>query len=88
MSCDCAVIGAGPAGSVIAWLLAERGGLEVALIDPNLDKPWPNNYGVWEAEFDALHDMMPELSLKECVDHTWPRTDCFRARPRVVHAFF
>ena len=21
--------------------------------------------------------MMPELSLKECVDHTWPRTDCF-----------
>mgnify|MGYP001966745288 FL=1 len=43
MSCDCAVIGAGPAGSVIAWLLAERGGLAVALVDPNLDKPWPNN---------------------------------------------
>ena len=43
MSCDCAVIGAGPAGSVIAWLLAERGGLPVALVDPNLDKPWPNN---------------------------------------------
>ena len=33
--------------------------------------------GVWEAEFDALDEMMPELSLKECVDHTWPRTDCF-----------
>ena len=43
MSCDCAVIGAGPAGSVVAWLLAERGGLEVALVAPNLDKPWPNN---------------------------------------------
>ena len=43
MSCDCAVIGAGPAGSVIAWLLAERGDLSVALVDPNLDKPWPNN---------------------------------------------
>lgn len=43
MSCDCAVIGAGPAGSVIAWLLAERGGLEVALIDPSIDRPWPNN---------------------------------------------
>ncbi|CAH0366004.1 unnamed protein product [Pelagomonas calceolata] len=77
MSCDCAVIGAGPAGSVIAWLLAERGGLEVALVDPNLDKPWPNNYGVWESEFDALHAMMPELKLKDCVDHTWPVTDCF-----------
>ena len=77
MSCDIAVIGAGPAGSVIAWLLAERGGLEVALVDPNLDKPWPNNYGVWESEFDALHAMMPELKLKDCVDHTWPRTDCF-----------
>ena len=43
MSCDCAVIGAGPAGSVMAWLLAERGDLSVALVDPNLDKPWPNN---------------------------------------------
>ena len=77
MSCDCAVIGAGPAGSVIAWLLAERGGLSVALVDPNLDKHWPNNYGVWEAEFNALDAMMPELKLKDCVDHTWPRTDCF-----------
>ena len=43
MSCDCAVIGAGPAGSVVAWLLAERGGLSVALIDPSIDRPWPNN---------------------------------------------
>ena len=43
MSCDCAVIGAGPAGSVIAWLLAERGGLEVALVDPSIDRSWPNN---------------------------------------------
>ena len=43
MSCDCAVIGAGPAGAVIAWLLAERGGLEVALVDPSIDRPWPNN---------------------------------------------
>ena len=43
MNCDCAVIGAGPAGSVIAWLLAERGGLEVALVDPSIDRPWPNN---------------------------------------------
>ena len=77
ISCDCAVIGAGPAGSVIAWLLAERGGLSVALVDPNLEKPWPNNYGVWQAEFEALHEMMPELKLKDCVDHTWPRTDCF-----------
>ena len=77
MSCDCAVIGAGPAGSVMAWLLAERGDLSVALVDPNLEKPWPNNYGVWEAEFDALDAMMPELGLKDCVDHTWPVTDCF-----------
>ena len=43
MSCDCAVIGAGPAGSVISWLLAERGDLEVALVDPSIDRPWPNN---------------------------------------------
>ena len=43
ISCDCAVIGAGPAGSVISWLLAERGDLEVALVDPSIDRPWPNN---------------------------------------------
>ena len=43
MTCDCAVIGAGPAGSVISWLLAERGDLEVALVDPSIDRPWPNN---------------------------------------------
>ena len=43
MSCDCAVIGAGPAGSVMAWLLAERGDLSVALVDPSIDRPWPNN---------------------------------------------
>ena len=43
MSCDCAVIGAGPAGAVMAWLLAERGGLSVALVDPSIDRPWPNN---------------------------------------------
>ena len=77
MSCECAVIGAGPAGAVIAWLLAERGGLEVALIDPSIDRPWPNNYGVWQAEFEALDSMMPELKLKDCVDHTWQTTDCF-----------
>ncbi len=74
---DCAVIGAGPAGSVVAWLLAEREGLRVALVDANLDKPWPNNYGVWEAEWHALSESLPELELRGCVDATWPRTDCF-----------
>lgn len=74
---DVAVVGAGPAGSVAAWLLAEREGLRVALVDANLDKPWPNNYGAWEAEWRALDELLPELELNGCVDAAWPRTDCF-----------
>eukprot|EP00629_Pelagomonadales_sp_RCC1024_P000533 CAMPEP_0119285580 /NCGR_PEP_ID=MMETSP1329-20130426/32458_1 /TAXON_ID=114041 /ORGANISM="Genus nov. species nov., Strain RCC1024" /LENGTH=521 /DNA_ID=CAMNT_0007286291 /DNA_START=151 /DNA_END=1713 /DNA_ORIENTATION=+ len=76
-SVDVAVVGAGPAGSVLAFLLAERSGLEVALVDGGLEKPWPNNYGVWEEEWQALGDMLPELGLEDCVLNRWAKTDCF-----------
>jgi len=76
-TCDVAVVGAGPAGSVLAWLLAERGGLDVALIDARQNAPWPNNYGVWEDEWQDLAAMMPELDLATCVADRWAKTDCY-----------
>ena len=75
--CDVAVVGAGPAGSVVAWLLAERKSLDVCLVDGALERKWPNNYGVWKEEWEALARMLPELELMDCVDREWRTTECF-----------
>jgi len=74
---DVAIIGSGPAGSCLAWALGSREGLRVAVIDPRIDAPWPNNYGSWSEEWDALAKRTPELELHQCVDHEWKTTDCF-----------
>lgn len=37
-----------------ATLLAEKHGLKVCIIDPNLEKRWIPNYGVWLEEWEAL----------------------------------
>lgn len=76
-TCDVAVVGAGPAGSALAWLLGERQGLDVALVDAAADAPWPNNYGVWKEEWAALDALYPELGLAGCVDEEWATTECF-----------
>ena len=76
-TCDVAVVGAGPAGSALAWLLGEREGLDVALVDAAADAPWPNNYGVWKEEWAALDALYPELGLAGCVDEEWATTECF-----------
>ena len=62
---------------MLAFLLAERSNLDVALVDNGLDRPWPNNYGVWEEEWQALSKLLPELGLDDCVMNRWARTDCF-----------
>lgn len=74
---DVAVIGSGPTGSVLAWRLAHREKLRVCLIDPNMDRPWENNYGVWSEEWETLGADLKELDLGSCVSRTWPVTDCF-----------
>ena len=50
---DVAIIGGGPAGSVMAALLAQQHKLKVVLVDPKLDKRWIPNYGVWLAEWQG-----------------------------------
>ena len=50
---DLVIVGCGPAGLAAAAAAGKRG-LRVVLVDPEPDKPWPNNYGVWLDEFDEL----------------------------------
>lgn len=60
---DVMICGAGPGGLLLASHLATRG-CKVGVVDPILDKPWPNNYGVWmdEANFFGYED---------CVSPVW-----------------
>ena len=46
---DIAIIGAGPGGLSLAAACSKRG-LNIAVIDPAINTPWPNNYGVWVDE--------------------------------------
>jgi len=73
---DVVVVGAGPAGTLMAHLLAERHGRSVCLVDPRASAPWPNNYGVWQEEWDALEAKL-QVGLNECLDCQWGVTDCF-----------
>ncbi|XP_010558132.1 PREDICTED: lycopene beta cyclase, chloroplastic-like [Tarenaya hassleriana] len=60
---DLAVVGGGPAGLAVAQQVSEAG-LSVCSIDPSPRLIWPNNYGVWVDEFEAM-------DLLDCLDTTW-----------------
>lgn len=60
---DLAVVGGGPAGLAVAQQVSEAG-LSVCSIDPSPKLIWPNNYGVWVDEFEAM-------DLLDCLDATW-----------------
>ena len=66
---DLLVVGAGPAGLSVAQQVAARG-LSVVCVDPTPDSVWPNNYGVWVDEFEAL-------GLADCLDYVWPRATVY-----------
>nr|BAW34177.1 lycopene beta cyclase [Ipomoea batatas] len=55
---DLAVVGGGPAGLAVAQQVS------VCSIDPSPKLIWPNNYGVWVDEFEAM-------DLLDCLDTTW-----------------
>jgi len=48
---------------MLASNLAKEG-CRVGIVDPVLDKPWPNNYGVWMDEAEPF-------GYSECVDRIW-----------------
>ena len=45
-------------------------GYSVVIVDPNPLAPWPNTYGVWCDEFEAM-------GLDDCLEFTWPRANVF-----------
>ncbi|KAL2611289.1 hypothetical protein R1flu_022981 [Riccia fluitans] len=60
---DLVVVGGGPAGLAVAQRVSGQG-LSVCCIDPEPRSVWPNNYGVWVDEFEAME-------LLDCLDYTW-----------------
>ena len=76
---DVAVIGGGPAGTTIAWLLQEREQCRVAIIDPNgnSEGTWYPNYGEWRDEWEALCRRLELPELRDCTTTEWEVTDTF-----------
>ena len=62
---DLIVAGAGPSGLAVASRVAEAG-FKVAVIDPEPLGVWPNNYGAWVDEFEAM-------GLQDCLEVVWPK---------------
>lgn len=64
---DVLVVGGGPAALCIAAAMASEG-LDVALLAPHDPRaPWPNTYGIWGEEVDAL-------GLAHLLGHRWSNT--------------
>lgn len=65
-----------------ATLLAEKHGLKVCIIDPNLEKRWIPNYGVWVEEWEALDkDLQVHQSLLTWVPVARTASVCFHGSP-------
>ncbi|MCP9777198.1 MULTISPECIES: lycopene beta cyclase [unclassified Cyanobium] len=64
---DVLVVGAGPAALAIAAELAEQGLAVVVLAASDCRDPWPNTYGIWGDEVDAL-------GLGHLLEHRWSDT--------------
>lgn len=62
---DLAIAGAGPAGLAVAARVSAAG-FQACIIDPDPLAAWPNNYGVWVDEFEAM-------GLDDCLEVTWPQ---------------
>lgn len=62
---DLVIAGAGPSGLAVGARVAEAG-YSVAIIDPEPLGIWPNNYGVWVDEFQAM-------GLEDCLEVVWPK---------------
>ena len=70
---DGLVLGGGPAALCIAAALAEAG-LRVAMLAPHDPRaPWPNTYGIWGEEVDAL-------GLAHLLEHRWSDTVSYFGR--------
>lgn len=62
---DLVVAGGGPSGIAVAARVAASG-LKVVVLEQDPFAAWPNNYGVWVDEFQAL-------DLEDCLHVVWPK---------------
>lgn len=63
------IAGAGPSGLAVAARVSQAG-FKVCVVDPNPRAPWPNNYGVWVDEFEAM-------GLTDYLEVVWPKANVF-----------
>ncbi len=75
---DLAVRGSGPAGLAVATAAGAEG-LQVVCVDPEPEAAWPNNYGLWLDELQAV-------GLSRCAAMTWPQAR-LRMRPGQTQVF-
>jgi lycopene beta-cyclase len=75
---DAIVIGSGPAGTIIAAALAERGVKVGGLTASPLRQIWPNTYGIWRDELDAL-------GLTALLGHCWENCVSYFGKGEVNH---
>jgi lycopene beta-cyclase len=75
---DALVIGSGPAGTMIASALAERGVKVGGLTASPLRQVWPNTYGIWRDELEAL-------GLTELLGHCWENCVSYFGKGEVNH---
>lgn len=62
---DLVVAGAGPSGIAVAERVSAAG-YKVCVVDPQPLAHWPNNYGVWVDEFEAM-------GLQDCLEIIWSK---------------
>jgi Lycopene cyclase protein len=62
---DVVVAGAGPAGVAVAERVSQAG-FRVCVVDPDPLGVWPNNYGTWVDDFQAM-------GLEDCLEVIWPK---------------
>jgi lycopene beta-cyclase len=75
---DALVIGSGPAGTIIAAALAERGVKVGGLTASPLRQVWPNTYGIWRDELE-------DLGLTELLGHCWENCVSYFGKGEVNH---
>ena len=64
---DVLVLGGGPAALCVASELHQRGVVVEGIATEPVDAPWPNTYGIWVDELNAL-------DLEHLIEHRWSDT--------------
>ena len=74
---DVLVIGSGPAGLSLAIALGQRGLTVEGLSATDPAKPWPNTYGIWADELEAL-------GMSNFLDYRWQHTSAYMGQGAIA----